>query len=252
MRTLTMSILLLVGVSLAPAASDPQAQENLVGGELITDSCAAGGAGCDILAQAVLRRDFASQLSGELNERFGGLALCPDNNPQCCPSRLMPLCSTMVGGIVDLLGANLQLERALAGKELPAISLMNLDLPDDFFPEGFCTPTSTVFGCKPFEPDDLGVGVIVPRCPFPMKWNGYRCALAKPPVPVPPRPCEPWPYCLAFGEQDIPMYSEESLRNIHANIREPLADPRLQLETLRDMRAEINAAFDALESELRR
>jgi len=251
MRTLIMSILLLVGVSFTAAANDPQAENKSHGGELITDSCAAGGAGCDILAQAVLRRDFANQLSGKLSERFGGLKLCPEDNPQCCPSRLMPLCTMMVGGIVELLDANLQLERALAGNEMPAISLMKLDLPDDFFPEGSCTPTSTVFGCKPFEPDDLSVGVIVPTCPFPMKWNGYRCELAKPPVPIPPRHCEPWPYCLAFGEQDIPMYNEITLRDIHANIQKPLSDTRLQLKTLRDMRAEINAAFDALEGELR-
>lgn len=251
MRILTMSILLLVGVIFDAAASDTQAEDKLVGGGLITDSCAAGGSGCDILAQAVLRRDFASQLSGALSERFGGLALCPVDNPQCCPPRLMPLCSTMVGSIVDLLGANLQLERALAGKEVPVISLMKLDLPDDFFPDGSCTPTSTIFGCKPFAPDDLGIGAIEPSCPFPWKWNGNSCELAKPPVPPLPRPCEPWPYCLAFGERDIPMFNEASLRDIHANTREPLSEPQLQLKVLRDMRAEINAAFDVLEKELR-
>jgi hypothetical protein len=49
MRTLTMGILLLVGVSFAAAASDPQSEENPHGGELVTDSCAAGGPGCDTL-----------------------------------------------------------------------------------------------------------------------------------------------------------------------------------------------------------
>ena len=47
------------------------------------------------------------------------------------------------------------------------------------------------------------------------------------------------------------MFNEASLRDIHANTREPLSEPQLQLKVLRDMRAEINAAFDVLEKELR-
>ena len=197
MRILTMSILLLVGVIFDAAASDTQAEDKLVGGGLITDSCAAGGSGCDILAQAVLRRDFASQLSGALSERFGGLALCPVDNPQCCPPRLMPLCSTMVGSIVDLLGANLQLERALAGKEVPVISLMKLDLPDDFFRHPGRSSTGISRTALALRPRPYSVANPLPRmtwasgpsspaAPSPgsgmgtvANWQSHRCRLCR-------------------------------------------------------------------------
>ncbi len=230
---------------LAPAlASDPSPQPNF---------CAGDSPACRTLAVEVAKLDIADRIGSAVDLGRGYDLLCPEDNPDCCPPPLRPVCFQIQRDLV------LEARRSYQSTSLtsfggcpwsPAVC--------DSFGAFYCGPDQNWTpwgGCsKVFDPPI--------NCPPGWSQVGFTC------VPPPPCPCGfehnskgiciP-KVCYRLGTR-VPCLTLCGLDQVFvertpapapgSGLGRHLTDPKVQLEAAREVRADLEAALEALEAEI--
>lgn len=132
------------------------AEENV---EYRSDLCVEDSAACRGFALEIAKMDVTETINKARGLVPTGSFLCPEDNPQCCPPRLQPMCVTYRDALVDWARAQLQL--SARSERCP-------------FEASICESLGSLY-CGPNE-------VFIP-------WRGCSGIV----VVDPPRP--PWPPC---------------------------------------------------------
>jgi len=234
MRFSIFSVILMC-CTLSPAwAGDPNPQPSL---------CVEDSRACQMLAIEIAKLDFSDFISRDLEVRRRDSFLCPENNPQCCPPHLMPICSQVEKDLVVEARQNYQSVVSYRFGDCPWSSEI-CDSLGPFYcgPDGGWTPWG---GCSPgivFEPP---TPPDPPRpCPCGTKPNSKGICIAK--------------VCTMYGVRipcnincDLPVVAAKSgtLRP-ESNLARHLADTQIQLEAAKRVREDLISALEILEIEI--
>lgn len=253
MRNLFYSFLLMffaLHLGFPAAAQDPSPQP-----KLNTGLCAQDSRVCRSLAVEVAKLNIADRIDSEIASRRNTNLLCPQDDPQCCPPRLMPFCSALQRNFI--LGAR------SAYRNVSLTRVGECPVQDEICDamETFCAANERWLpwaGCV-----DL-VSTPPIHCEPGWSQNGLTC--------VPPPSCECGfepngngkcipKTCYARGARvrcaDICSIEERQVAiqlgpaPVESNLGQNLRDIGVQIEAAQGVRAELKATLEAVEREIR-
>lgn len=207
--------------------------------------CVKDSRACQKLAIEVAKLDYYDFISREQDLREHDSFLCPEDNPQCCPPHLMPICA--------------QVEKDLVVEARRVFQSM----------------VSSRFGDCPWSSeicDSLGPFYCGPDGGW-TPWGGCSPGIVYEP-PIPPDPPLPCPcgtvpnskglciskVCTMFGTRvpcrtlcDAPdkLTAKSSAQRPESNLGRHLADTKVQLEAAKKVREDLKSALNVLEKKIR-
>jgi hypothetical protein len=241
-------LVLMICCWLTPAwAGDPSPQPN-------PDLCTEDSRACQRLAVEVAILDIADRIDREVDLRRSTNLLCPEDNPQCCPPHLMPVC--------------FQIQRDLvfeARRRYQSVSLSSFG-GCPFSPE-ICDSFGS-FYCGPEESWTPWGGcstVLDPRITCPAGWSqvGFNC------LPPPPCPCNSahnskgicipqlcyWlgrrVPCMTGCLEDLVFEETAASRPTESNLGRHLSDRQIQLEAAKRVREDLKLSLEVVEKAIK-
>lgn len=239
-------LVLLLCCSLAPAwAGDPSPQPNL---------CTEDSRACQSLAVEVAMLDIADRIGREVDLRRSTNLLCPEDNPQCCPPHLMPVCFQLQRDLV------LEARRSYQSVSLSSFGgcPFGREICDSFGsfycgPEESWTPWG---GCSTvFDPPI--------NCPPGWSQAGFGC---EPPLPCRcgfehnskgiciPKVCYQFGArvpCLTLCGLDQVFVETAASRPAETNLGRHLSDREVQLDAAKRVREDLKLSLEAVEKEIK-
>lgn len=97
-------------------AGDPSPQPSL---------CEADSPACRNLAIGVAKLELSDTIYRVIDRDRGGSLLCPEDNPNCCPPRLMPFCADLERQVVG--AAQAEFHQFLASRQMDDLCQRKLD-----------------------------------------------------------------------------------------------------------------------------
>lgn len=241
MRICSLLLILFFGLSTKTLGADPV----FLGG---SDPCKKDMAACDALAIEITKLDFQHILEQRIAALRGTHALCPDENPNCCPPELAPVCSQIARDRVararsDYINSE-QNEECPYGPEVCDV-LGNLYCGPDsvYLPWGVCASKGILIDPCRGDWHEIGPGVCAPpppRCGPDERWNGKICVPKK---------------CIFKGlVVPCPITAPDELKKALAAKRAPrgnlsrrLQDPVVQSKAYRELHDELETAMSELD-----
>lgn len=248
MRTpslLGVGLLLLCCVAASAQAADPSPQPNL---------CTVDSPACRNLAVEIAVLDIQDRIDTQVELGRGANHLCPEDNPNCCPPRLMPFCSQVQRDIV------VEARRAYQSRAVGSYNDCPWSKPIcDSLGGFYCGPGTSWTpwtGCL-----DIGI----PPIDCPPGWKQTEFGVCEPPPPCPcgfihnpkgiciPKPCfrlgQLVP-CLTFcGELEV-LSPAASPQPPESPLERHLLDSDVHLEAAKRVRENLKLALETVEKEI--
>ena len=211
----------------AARAGDPSPQPSL---------CEVDSPACRNLAIGVAKLELSESVHRVIDRHRGGSLLCPEDNPNCCPPRLMPVCAEIEQRVV--VAARAVFHRSLVSQHMDNLCESKLDCR-------FLTQQKDHFDFDPLP----WSGDLSPReCPCGWVFNPLR------------NKCEreictargfaiPCGYACAFDNLVVALEDREPPPP-SSPLERHLRDRGVQLEAAKLLRDELRHALGAVEKEV--